>query len=379
MINKVKLLKNEFIFLFILISHIPLFIYFYTLNKNGGDKWLTADWLINYKFGIIRRGFFGNLLDVLNIETEKNLIFITLILSFFYILIIFFTYILFKVYSQNLISYFLLFSPQFLFFPVLDWRGAFRKEIFGIFVYLLLIIFKDKLIAKKFRTIFLISYLIAILISEVNILFLPFIYFILYNQFPKNESNKYFKNYIVITFCYVLMVLINISSFSQTTDNICDDLIQEGYNNQICDGSISFLKLNTKETLKFAIDDFKITKLLTYSLFLIISLIPLFFDKYWISLNWKMVFLCLCFFIPFYLISIDWGRWNYIFISGLTFYYFTFENKFKISINRNSILIFLFYISTWRVNHYNSKLIDLIKNISELNIVKVLSNLFELI
>ena len=45
------------------------------LNLDGGHQWLTADWLINYNFGFIRRGMFGSFFINLPFEYQNIIYF----------------------------------------------------------------------------------------------------------------------------------------------------------------------------------------------------------------------------------------------------------------------------------------------------------------
>ena len=48
-----KTTKNYLVFFILILLYIPLFKYYIFLNNNGGHSFMTADWLINYRFGYI--------------------------------------------------------------------------------------------------------------------------------------------------------------------------------------------------------------------------------------------------------------------------------------------------------------------------------------
>ena len=132
----VKLLNlsnyRYFLFILLILTYIPLFSYYRELNLNGGHSFLTADWLINYKFGYINRGLIGTLFVSLSKSGTTLLNLITYSLILIYILIFYFLHKTFNNKNQNLISYFLIFSPLAFLFPIYDSQGSFRKEILGI-------------------------------------------------------------------------------------------------------------------------------------------------------------------------------------------------------------------------------------------------------
>jgi hypothetical protein len=175
-INKINLP-----FIFTIILYIPLFTYFYEINLNGGHTYLTADWLINYNFGYIKRGLPGTIILYFFRSAENILNFISYSLISVYIINIYLTLKLFKKYKQNLQSYILLISPATLLFPLFDSQGGFRKEMLGFFVLLILLNFDN----SKNNIIFLIFssaiYGFSVFSHEVNLFFAIPIYFILKN------------------------------------------------------------------------------------------------------------------------------------------------------------------------------------------------------
>ena len=54
-------LNKNSIFLALFLIYLPLFKYFVELNNNKGHSFMTAEWLINYRYGFINRGLIGTL------------------------------------------------------------------------------------------------------------------------------------------------------------------------------------------------------------------------------------------------------------------------------------------------------------------------------
>ena len=134
----VNRIKNQKIFIILSILYIPLFRYFISINNTGGHTFMTADWLVNYNYGFVKRGLSGTIF--LSITRDKD----TLLdlLSFSLILIyVFIFFLLNKIYNsekQNYLSVVLIFSPAAFLFPIYDSQGSFRKEILGFLAVLLL-------------------------------------------------------------------------------------------------------------------------------------------------------------------------------------------------------------------------------------------------
>lgn len=81
---------RNFLLIFLILTYIPLFSYFRELNLNGGHSFLTADWLINYKFGYVNRGLIGTLIVSLSKSGTTLLNIITYSLILIYVLIFYF-------------------------------------------------------------------------------------------------------------------------------------------------------------------------------------------------------------------------------------------------------------------------------------------------
>ena len=54
-------LRNNKIFIPLIVVYYPLFKYFIFLNNNKGHTFLTSDWLINYNYGFVKRGLPGTI------------------------------------------------------------------------------------------------------------------------------------------------------------------------------------------------------------------------------------------------------------------------------------------------------------------------------
>ena len=205
----VKLLNlsnyRYFLFILLILTYIPLFSYYRELNLNGGHSFLTADWLINYKFGYINRGLIGTLFVSLSKSGTTLLNLITYSLILIYILIFYFLHKTFNNKNQNLISYFLIFSPLAFLFPIYDSQGSFRKEILGILaLYILTSSINSKIIIFHFTHLQLFIQLEYFHIQLIYFFFLQF--YLSYTIFKKLKN-------ILITFsiyCHLLFTFLSI-------------------------------------------------------------------------------------------------------------------------------------------------------------------------
>jgi hypothetical protein len=113
-----------------LISIRAVYIFFTNTYSNN-----ISDWLTNYSFGYIRRGFAGTIL--LAISNNLNFLAYTLLPFVIFFLHYFVTYNSLKIFKEsnkNIFSLFILLSPLFIFFPLFNVsKGVGNKELLGIF------------------------------------------------------------------------------------------------------------------------------------------------------------------------------------------------------------------------------------------------------
>ena len=353
MTNNQKII-NSLLFLIFNILFFPLINFYRILNENGGSEWLTAEWLINYDYGFVRRGGFGFLLDLVTNNINSKLTLLILILSFLYFYIVNSVLILYVSQKQNFISLILLFSPLFLFFPLYDIQGSFRKELLGFAIFLYLL---KNFKIKSNNYLILFFYTVAIFSSEVNLLFYPFIVYFIFKNFEKNIFLKYFFIFSSINSIYIFFYLFFSNTFSEKFAKICNSLITSGLKNNICDGALYSSSLNLYETIqKYGYINLNFDSIFTHFVILIIALLPLIKSSLF-KKNLNIFILIFVYFLLFFIISADWGRWLHIFIFCITCLYFIEPGKQNLKLNYfYKILIFIFYTQTWNVNHFTNNL-----------------------
>ena len=203
----------------------------------------------------------------------------------------------------------------------------------------------------------LIFYTIAIFSSEVNLLFYPFVIYFVFKKYEKNIFLKYLFTFSSINIVYVSFYLYYSNTFYEKFSKICDDLILGSLNKNICDGAIYSSSLNLYETFqKYGYINLNFDSIFTHFVILIIALLPL-LKSSWFKKNLIIFVPIFIYFLLFFIISADWGRWLHIFIFCITCLYFIEPNKQNIKLNYvYKILIFIIYSQTWNVNHFTNKL-----------------------
>jgi hypothetical protein len=341
-----------------------LVYYYFELIKYGFNSYKTGDWLINYYSGFTRRGLIGTfflgtskLFNFLSSDLKWFIFFFQNIIYFFIFFLIQKIYLLNKPSLGTLI---LLFSPAYILFPYYDFLGGYRKEIFFFLAFAILAyIYAAGLKSKKLIWLSFFIFLTGILSHETGIFTLPFFLFLilkmkLVNILKRKEAIFFSILFIVNSIFVLLFSFLSALNYDQNiliSKNICTSLISIGFDKNICQGAISFLQRSFTEVLKETLAS--VTSLLRlYSVLLIISIFPLFFLNWFISLKNKLLIIFSFIGIsPLFLIGLDWGRWIHIYI------YFVFTIILSDSVYKNliikkiPILIIVGYLTLWSMPH----------------------------
>jgi hypothetical protein len=369
-----KLYRKK-IFISLSIIYIPLFKYYVDLNNNGGHTFMTADWLINYNHGFIKRGLMGSVFISISRDKEILLDVISFTLILIYLLIFYLINNTYHSRRQNFISLVLIFSPATFLFPIYDSQGSFRKEILGLLSVLILSGFIKSTKKNMIKFLSAFTYLIAIFSHSVNVFFITTIFAILYKFY---KSRKIF-DYLLFTvplFLYLSMYLIFSSSEQQLyliRDNLCNDLWIIGLDNLCGFGSFDFLvwdiNANYLIVQNYIINENRSQYILYFGLF-IISFIPYLNDRYAIK-NFGYYFLISVSFFPLFIYALDWGRWLYLIsLCCLVFYLLSDKSVYS---NR-LIFLTLVYPFSFRIEHCCNPLDNFEQNFFLNNFIYLLEN-----
>lgn len=340
------------VFIILILLYIPLFKYYIFLNNNGGHSFMSADWLINYRFGYINRGLFGTLVLFFFKDSNSILNFLSFGLISVYLAIFYYLSKVLNFMSQNIITYVLIFSPATFLFNIYDSQGSFRKEILGILSLFLLITATKKNKNKKYLFVSSIIYTIGIFSHSVNLFFLTTFLLIIFKKLNTKPVLTYLLFLIPTFFNFIFYFLFsnNEQELYLKRDAMCLELASLNLSNLCGHGSFDFLvwDLNAAYyiTQNYIINENRQASFIYIFLYLL-SVIPLFFDKNLLG-NLKFYLFINISFIPLFLIAYDWGRWIYIMsICNLAFYIVSEKNIVK---SKFKYLLFL-YPFLFRIEH----------------------------
>lgn len=315
--KKITKISNIFIFGIFFIQFFENLIYFKELNKNfnGGHQWLTADWLINYNFGFVRRGMFGSFL--INLPYEyiniifliESILFITYLLTFFGIF-----YLSYENIEKSFLTIYLV-SPLFLGFIFINKDASFRKEMLCVTTVTLLLIYsKSKNMLIYFAT--FLFYTLSIFSSEYGLmLFIPVCYLFFNNKNNFNIKDIVFS--VTPPILYLILHFLNSKFYESRSLLICENvknLNPFNYSNYICDGQIYWIGFTLKETINTTKTYYDFDYIFYYIIAFLIGLIPLFVSG-WLRNNYKFILLQIPLVLMFFILATDWGRTLHLFFS----------------------------------------------------------------
>ena len=349
MINQKIIKLFIYIFLFVCVTNYIFFSYRLFDRENG---YILGDWLINYAGGFTRRGFFGEITIYISNLLNFNLINLTFILvSFLYL---YFFFLVLRIISKTNINFLILLlilSPSTFLFSFYDPLATGRKEFLFFLFFCLYFLYREKKIFI-YSTPFVLA---AITLTHELFAFLCLFFMII--RYLKTKSLKlrdyYFEFFIFFLSSLILLLIYNFSN--PNIDLTCDAIKNFGYNWRIC---FSINDLNTLRESNILIEEYITDKnyISYYSLFILLSLIPIIFClKKYFNLSFFISFLLL--FLSALPISTlffyvnDWGRYIHIY-SFIWMLIILSHNKIReINLSFIKILIVLLYSSSWYIPH----------------------------
>lgn len=355
-------------FLIIIICYQALdkaFYMAYDALSMKGDLWLTADWVINYSSGFIRRGLLGQILltfcQLFNLDLIRVTIHFQLILIILFITL---SIILYFTTTKTFIEKTIFCSPAF-YISFCYWSplGGFRKELLLLFFFILLIFLalslKKQLATYYYMVFTVLLYIVLGLTHEMIIFFSPFFLFFFFILL-KNKSislNSFWCFFTIICLANILLLLLSYFFHGSPKSSITVCKSVSPYTISVfCNGAIKALgnDLHTAyESISYYI---KKTNYLTfYPLLFLISFLPFTMIAYDKALKVKyFLLISLICLLPLFIIAIDWGRWISIYItlfSLLTFYLLhTNHAQIKPFYQQHILLfaiLFVTYTLTW--------------------------------
>lgn len=377
-----KLYWRFFIILFFTIVFCFLLYHalFLMSTPDAPDTWLVGDWLINYQGGFVRRGLLGEVFMWASQFFGIQIVVLVVVFQLFVYLVFFVAACRLAIHAKFSVASFLLIgSPAFILFPVLDYQGAFRKEI--LFLALLSILCVHLLNSKSGTYHGLMfaagaASIFIVLSHEMLVAYLPYLLcaFVLSD---KESDMKPAKIISVIVPAVVVAVLLMLFARGDghIVAAICDslkpnlplDCIQQGV-----PGAISLLDDGIASANDLVLRSTSRGTLPVYVLSALLSLLPLVLA--WFSgrsilnqmsrvrLSWAFVFVASAVVasIPLFLVASDYGRLIYIHaasLSLLTLMVIRDAENTPLRLSPGQLLAWgasLLFVAGWRLIHWGA-------------------------
>ena len=289
----------------------------------GGDDYQSADWLINYGAGFVRRGLFGELF--LAVAPPGGLWLLFLVQAVPYAVVFAFAVWLLhrNDYSWSIIA--LVCGPAALGFFGWDPGAGFRKEVLTYVVLALLVWSVAAAMARVARILLtvaaLVVFVLAVFSWETSALFLPAIGYVLLRRPEGQESLVVVRRWLAGAFVAVGGVGLALGTLfhgtEQTAAAICDTVRAHGFDGvALCTGAIDAIGWSSSYTLASVAESFPLY--LGYLPLLALAVIPIVASGWFRTAKvWAIVIAAS--FLPLFVIVTDYGRWINMLVMALLF------------------------------------------------------------
>lgn len=327
----------------------------WSVVRAGTQGQLVGDWLINYAGGPIRRGFFGAVMVGLFDRPGHILVALWSTQTVLY-LIIFAVPIFWFVTMDDPGSWFLpLLSPAVLLFGLGDFWGTQRKEAFALAA---LMILAAAVLAKRHGTLAIAFagalYLVGVASHEMNaLLVVPFVILIGWMAADGTVETVLARAsqiaFVVVAGLGVLFALIAPGTAVQQRE-VCDRLVDIGFDEVLCGGSIFFLGqslVEAQQSVAFWFDRYWL-----YGVVVALALLPVALLA-WARSHWPILLATSAGVVPLFVVGADWGRWVMLMTTLMTVIAYVGSTRAGIGGLRVPAVVVAVYLLTWRVPHFD--------------------------
>lgn len=301
-------------------------LYYRALDtRAGGAVYQTADWLINYADGFVRRGLFGEIFLAVAPTGGAGLWALFAIQAALYAAIFAFAvWVLWRAnFSWSMIA--LVCSPAALGFFGWDPGAAFRKESL---TYVSLALLVWALVAATRKTtsailaaLSLLVFVLAVFSWETSALFLPVYLYLLVRRVDHERLSLVARRVLAGAFLAVGGAGLGLGAlFHGSVDTaraICDVVRGHGFSRaDLCTGAIDAIGWTSEFTLRSVAESFPLYA--GYLPLAILAILPVITTS-WFRRNWGWALFIALAFVPLFVIVTDYGRWLNMIVMALLF------------------------------------------------------------
>jgi hypothetical protein len=315
--------RKWFAIVFLLGIFARIFARQFSNSARGGASWQTADWLINYSGGFVRRGLFGELFLSIPVPGSIGLWILFGIQLALYGTLLLFAYFIMMKSNFSWVSMSIWLGPAALGFFAWDGGSSFRKEVLTYLVLIVLVAarkVKSNHLRLTFTVLGITLFALAVFSWESSALFIPLITYLIWTD--PQWAEKIRMRIAVISSFSLIGVLGALNSVlndgdSQTAGAICQRLREQGYvGEQICSGAIDAIGWSSSYALNYVQSSYPL-----YLGFFLLAPLAFVAVLYAIqkSVNPIWVAIISISFVPLFIVGVDYGRWISMAVISLAF------------------------------------------------------------
>lgn len=294
-------------------------------TRAGGSTFQTADWLINYADGFVRRGLFGEIFLAVAPDGGAGLWTLFVIQALLYAVVFAFAVWVLRRgdFSWSIIA--LVCGPAALGFFGWDPQAGFRKEVLA-YVSLSLLVWALAAAHRRATALILaalsfVVFVLAVFSWETSALFLPVYAYLLIRGNDDAQLSTLVRRVLAGAFVLVGALGLGLGTLFhgsvETARAICDVVRDHGFTRaDLCSGAIDAIGWTSEFTLNEVAVRYPLY--LGYLPLAVLAVIPVLTTP-WFRRNWIWALVVAAAFVPLFVIVTDYGRWINMIVMALLF------------------------------------------------------------
>lgn len=321
--------------------------------RRGGNAWRTADWLITYFQGPVRRGMIGTFLAVIA-DLGLPLKWVVYGVQVFVLVAsVFLVMRLYTLRKREWVWLAILYSPAFLLFEYLGTGGALRKETLALLAFAALCLSYAQRKVTRARLVATGGlFVLAAFSHEIAAFTVPFFLYVIYCL--KNDGVMS-KRTAAMAAVFFIVVSAAAALFANAfrgdaalAKSICESLVVRGFDRRICEGTIAWMDIGPAQSFQTA--EIHIGAYVwLYLRVLALAMLPLWFVRWWGRERTVLLVASVLSLILLCFMGVDWGRWIHLSVFCLFCVVLAESAWQRIDVRNVPVVVVVLYVVTWSV------------------------------
>jgi len=326
---------------------------------SGGGPYQTADWLISYAGGFVRRGLFGAIYLAVFPPGQAGLWVLFALQVLLYAIPILYALVWLTRSGFSWLGVALVCGPAAFAFVGWDTDGFARKESLGLTALTLFAIAASPARKPVVRHALVVAglamYAVAVFTWEGNALLLPGVLFLVLSAFGGWAVGWTGRAYALVAGVFAIGGLGLSALYPGTSDTgamVCSALQGKGLSSRLCGGpfggAIGYLGKTPAEMIVTVGQSFPVYW--GYLPGLVLALVPI-ATTTWVRQHWRWALVSALAVVPLFVIAADYGRWTTLLVLELLICLMATEKTPTSSITWNGVAAVL-YVTLWGIPHW---------------------------